>query len=118
MPACIQQYRRFHYLPTIALEGGCFVVVVVLQSSMRSCTSAQRKNSHACFASVAPGSPQALLCIFAVRTNSNAVVQSNDLQGEAEGGKDTDGEEASAVGAGHVQSRCGAGSGGGRGGLA
>jgi hypothetical protein len=71
------------------------------------------KNSHACFASVAPGSPQALFCIFAVRTNSNAFVRSNDLQGEAEGGKDTDGEEASAVAAGDVHGRCGAGTGGG-----
>jgi hypothetical protein len=32
-----------HYRPTIALEGGCFVVVVVSQSSMRSCASAQRR---------------------------------------------------------------------------
>ena len=47
------------------------------------------------------------------RQNSNAVVQSIDLQGEAEGGKDTDGED---TGAGNVQA--GAGIGSSRGGLA
>jgi hypothetical protein len=116
MPACIQQYHSFAVFLLLLSRGlyRCSRFAVVNEELHTS----PEKNSHACFASVAPGSPQALFSICAVHTNSNAVVQSNDLQGEAEGGKDTDGEETSAVGAGHVQSRCGAGSGGGRGGRA
>jgi len=57
-------------------------------------------------------------CIFDVHSNPNAFVQSMDLQSEAEGGKDTDSEEASAVVAGDVEGRCGAGIGSSRGGLA
>jgi hypothetical protein len=99
------------------LSGGCFVVVVVSQSSMRSCIPAQRRTPCMLRKCCARIRPKLFFGIFDVHIDSNTVVRSIDLQGKAEGGKDTDGEEASAVAAGDVETRSGARTGSGGGGL-
>lgn len=103
--ARIQQYYDF----AVVFSGGlfrCRCRFAVVNEELH--TSSEKNSMHASQV-VALGLPQALFCVSLLcAPNSGAVVQSIRLQGDAEGGENTDGEDASA---GEVQAGAGIGSG-------